>query len=162
MAVKIRLARAGAKKKPFYRVVVTDSRSPRDGRFIEIVGRYNPRSKPTLVELELDRIKEWIGKGATPSETVEKLIAIAEAPDKPAPATAKDSRVSKKAASAAADAEKAAAQPAPEPEAAPEPEVEAAADAEPEAESEAAADEPAEADAPADDADEPADDDAEA
>jgi small subunit ribosomal protein S16 len=90
LAVKIRLARAGAKKKPFYRVVVTDSRSPRDGRFIEIVGRYDPRAEPTLIELRLERIEDWVSKGATPSETVQKLIAIAKDPDSKAPRTAKD------------------------------------------------------------------------
>lgn len=109
MAVRIRLARAGARNKPFYRVVVSDSRSPRDGRFIEIVGRYNPRTSPSLVELDLDRIKEWISKGASPSETVEKLMAIAESPGEP-PKTAKDARPSKKVAATA----KAAAEPAAE------------------------------------------------
>lgn len=159
MAVKIRLARAGAKKKPFYRVVIADSRSPRDGRFIEIVGRYNPRSNPSMVELDLERIKDWISKGAEPSETVTKLMAIAEAPGT-APTTAKDSRPSKK---QAAEAAKPAADEAP---AAPEPvedevaddataadEADAPADGEPvEAEAEAAepaSEEPAEPDAPA-------------
>ena len=131
MAVKIRLARAGAKKKPFYRVVVTDSRSPRDGRFIEIVGRYNPRTTPTLVELELDRIEDWISKGATPSETVTKLIAIAGDPEASAPQTAKDRRPSKRTAEQAAAQEEKAKEPAPA-EAAPaedEPVEEAAAEA---------------------------------
>ncbi len=105
MAVRIRLARVGAKKKPFYRVVVTDSRSPRDGRFIEIVGRYDPRPHPSLVELELDRIKDWIAKGAAPSETVSKLIAIAEAPEAKAPETAKDKKPSRKAQGKAETAE---------------------------------------------------------
>lgn len=130
LAVKIRLARVGAKKKPFYRVVVTDSRSPRDGRFIEIVGRYNPRSNPTLIELELERIKEWISKGATPSETVEKLIAIAESPDSEPPTTAKDLRPSKK----GADKAEAPAKEAEEADASPGEKTEEAGDANPVAE----------------------------
>lgn len=78
MAVRIRLARAGAKKVPFYRVVAADSRAPRDGRFIEILGRYNPRTEPSTIELDLEKIDAWIAKGATPSETVERLIAAAK------------------------------------------------------------------------------------
>lgn len=77
MAVKIRLARHGAKKAPFYRVVVSDGRARRDGRFIEIVGRYNPRMSPSIVELDLEKIDAWIGKGAQPTEAAGKLIAIA-------------------------------------------------------------------------------------
>jgi small subunit ribosomal protein S16 len=77
LAVKIRLARAGAKKAPFYRVVAADSRAPRDGRFIEILGRYNPRTQPSTVELDLVKVDAWLAKGATPSETAGKLIAIA-------------------------------------------------------------------------------------
>lgn len=77
MAVKIRLARAGAKKAPFYRVVAADSRAPRDGRFIEILGRYNPRTKPSTVELDLEKVDAWLAKGAQPTETAAKLIAIA-------------------------------------------------------------------------------------
>jgi small subunit ribosomal protein S16 len=96
VSVRIRLARAGAKKKPFYRVVVADQRAPRDGRFIEIVGRYNPRTEPSLVELDLDRINEWLDKGAQPTETVTKLIAIAGSPEAAAPETEKDKRISKK------------------------------------------------------------------
>ena len=77
MAVKIRLARHGAKKAPFYRVVVADGRARRDGRFIEIVGRYNPRATPSVVEIELDKVDAWIAKGAQPTEAAGKLIAIA-------------------------------------------------------------------------------------
>ncbi|MBC7266369.1 MAG: 30S ribosomal protein S16 [Coriobacteriia bacterium] len=77
MAVKIRLARAGAKKAPFYRVVAADSRAPRDGRFIEILGRYNPRTKPSTVEIDLEKVDAWLKKGAQPTETAAKLIAIA-------------------------------------------------------------------------------------
>ena len=74
MATRIRLARVGSKKNPIYRVVVADSRSPRDGRFIEIVGRYNPQHDPSTIELDTEKIEEWIGKGAQPSETVKRLM----------------------------------------------------------------------------------------
>lgn len=74
MAVKLRLARVGAKKSPFYRVVVTDSRSPRDGRFIEHVGIYDPTRNPAEVRFRMDRIDHWLGVGATPSDTVAHLI----------------------------------------------------------------------------------------
>lgn len=76
MSVKIRLARAGAKKAPFYRVVAADGRAPRDGRFIEILGRYNPRTQPSTVELDLVKVDAWIAKGAQPTEAAGKLIAI--------------------------------------------------------------------------------------
>ena len=78
MAARIRLARVGSKKNPVYRVVVADSRSPRDGKFIEIVGRYNPQTDPSTIELDRAKIQEWIGKGAQPSDAVAKLIRIAE------------------------------------------------------------------------------------
>ena len=74
MAVKIRLARHGAKKRPFYRVVVADSESPRDGRFIENVGTYNPLKDPAEVTLKLERIKHWIDQGAIPSDTVKSIL----------------------------------------------------------------------------------------
>ncbi|HEY5517202.1 MAG TPA: 30S ribosomal protein S16 [Coriobacteriia bacterium] len=77
MAVKIRLARAGAKKAPFYRVIAADGRSTRDGRFLEILGRYNPRTEPSFIELDLAKVDAWIGKGAQPTEAAAKLIAIA-------------------------------------------------------------------------------------
>lgn len=73
--VKIRLRRMGAKKQPTYRFVVADSRSPRDGRFIEIVGHYNPRTEPKTVVVNADKVKEWLAKGAQPSETVRRLLA---------------------------------------------------------------------------------------
>ena len=76
MAAKIRLARVGSKKNPIYRVVVADSRSPRDGRFIEIVGRYNPQTEPSLIELDEARVKDWLGKGAQPTEAVARLIKV--------------------------------------------------------------------------------------
>jgi small subunit ribosomal protein S16 len=74
MAARIRLARVGSKKNPIYRVVVADSRSPRDGRFIEIVGRYNPQTQPSTIDLDADKIADWISKGATPSESVKRLM----------------------------------------------------------------------------------------
>ena len=77
MAVRIRLTRVGSKKNPIYRVVVADARSPRDGRFIEIVGRYNPQTDPSTIELDADKVKDWISKGAQPSDAVSKLIKAA-------------------------------------------------------------------------------------
>ena len=77
MAVRIRLTRVGSKKNPIYRVVVADSRSPRDGRFIEIVGRYNPQTNPSTIELDESKITEWLAKGAQPTEPVSKLIKAA-------------------------------------------------------------------------------------
>jgi small subunit ribosomal protein S16 len=74
MRVRIRLARHGAKKKPFYRIVVADSESPRDGRFLEKVGTYDPLGDPAKVSLKSDRIKYWMDKGATPSDTVKSLL----------------------------------------------------------------------------------------
>ncbi len=72
--VKIRLARHGAKKRPYYRVIVANSRSPRDGRFIDEVGRYNPCVEPAMVQLDLDKVDEWLAKGAQPTDTVAALI----------------------------------------------------------------------------------------
>ena len=77
MAVKIRLTRVGSKKNPIYRVVVADSRSPRDGRFIEIVGRYNPQTEPSTIDLDAEKIKDWMAKGAQPTEPVARLIKAA-------------------------------------------------------------------------------------
>jgi small subunit ribosomal protein S16 len=74
MAVKIRLARFGAKKRPFYRIVVADGRYPRDGRFLENVGTYNPMVEPNEVTLKKERIEYWIGQGAIPSDTVNSLL----------------------------------------------------------------------------------------
>lgn len=74
MPVKIRLARHGAKKKPFYRVVVANSESPRDGSFLEIVGTYNPLLDPAEIILKKDRIDYWMGQGALPSDTVRSLL----------------------------------------------------------------------------------------
>jgi small subunit ribosomal protein S16 len=74
MAAKIRLARVGSKKNPIYRVVVADSRSPRDGRFIEIVGRYNPQTEPSSIQLDEAKIRDWLSKGAQPTESVRRLL----------------------------------------------------------------------------------------
>ncbi len=72
--VKIRLRRTGAKKKPHYRVIVADSRAPRDGRFIEILGHYNPRTNPVTFKVHEDRVFHWLSVGAQPTESVKKLL----------------------------------------------------------------------------------------
>ena len=77
MAVKMRLTRVGSKKNPIYRVVVADSRAPRDGKFIEIVGRYNPQPDPSLIEFDEDKVRDWLGKGAQPSDPVARLLKAA-------------------------------------------------------------------------------------
>jgi small subunit ribosomal protein S16 len=77
LAVKIRLARHGAKKSPYYRVVIADARSPRDGRFIEEVGRYNPCVEPAYIKLDFEKIDTWLRNGAQPTEIVSKLIVKA-------------------------------------------------------------------------------------
>ena len=74
MSVKIRLARHGAKKRPYYRIVVADSESPRDGRYLEAVGSYNPLQDPAEVTLKEDRVKYWIDQGALPSDTVKSIL----------------------------------------------------------------------------------------
>jgi small subunit ribosomal protein S16 len=89
--VKIRLKRMGAKKRPFYRLVVADSRSPRDGRFIELLGFYDPLPNPAKVQIDADKVREWIGKGARPSDAARALLVeqgiLAKVPRvfKPAP-----------------------------------------------------------------------------
>ena len=77
MAVKIRLARHGAKKAPYYRIDVADARAPRDGRFIEEVGRYNPCVDPAMVKLDFEKVDTWIKNGAQPTDTVARLIETA-------------------------------------------------------------------------------------
>lgn len=74
MAVKIRLRRMGTNKKPFYRIVATDSRFPRDGRFIEILGFYNPKTSPKQIKIEKEKVISWLRKGAKMSQTVERLF----------------------------------------------------------------------------------------
>jgi small subunit ribosomal protein S16 len=131
LAVAIRLTRVGATKRPAYRVIAIDKRRSRDGRALEILGYYDPLTEPATVQLETDKIKAWIGKGAQPSETVVKLMAQAEraaaagpSAEKPKRATrpAKPKASSKSAAKAAAKAEA----PAAEATEAPEPETPAA------------------------------------
>ena len=83
MAVSIRLRREGSSKRPRYRVVVADSRAPRDGRFIEMIGHYNPVTNPPVVVIDRERAELWISKGAQPSNTVKKLMANAPRPIAP-------------------------------------------------------------------------------
>ena len=78
LTVRIRLARHGAKKAPYYRVVVANASAPRDGRFIDEVGRYNPCANPTFLKLDLEKIDTWVKNGAQPTETVSRLIAKAK------------------------------------------------------------------------------------
>ncbi len=82
MAVSIRLRRTGTTKRPRYRVVVADSRAPRDGRFIEILGHYNPLTEPPTVSIDRAKVEAWIAKGAQPSNTVRKLMANTKEPTK--------------------------------------------------------------------------------
>ena len=164
--LKIRLARGGAKKRPYYSIVVADSHSPRDGRFIEKVGAYNPMLKkedPTRVTLKIERIQEWIGKGAQPTDRVARFLAQAglvkwehgNNPKKAVPGQKAKERAEERAqrdTDRAAAAAEAAAQPAPEPEPvveeAPAAEAPAAEEAAPAAEeAPAAAEEAAPADA---------------
>ena len=84
MATKIRLARAGAKKRPFYQVVVADERSRRDGRFIENMGTYDPTKNPAVFKLNAEKIKAWLGKGAQPTDTVRQILKKAGILDKAA------------------------------------------------------------------------------
>lgn len=79
MAVKIRLMRVGKKKQPTYRVVVADARFPRDGRFVEIIGKYGPREDPPLVDIDNDRALDWLRKGAQPTEQVQRLLTLSGA-----------------------------------------------------------------------------------
>jgi small subunit ribosomal protein S16 len=76
MAVKIRLARHGSKKAPFYRIVVADARSPRDGAFIDRVGTYDPRSNPSDIRVDAEKAREWLGKGAQPTDQVRKILKV--------------------------------------------------------------------------------------
>jgi small subunit ribosomal protein S16 len=102
LAVKIRLARHGAKKHPFYRVVVADAHARRDGRFIELVGRYNPLTNPKTIDIDLEKVDAWIAKGAQPTNTVAHLSNIVR---EGTPAPEKKQKLSKKQAAKAASAE---------------------------------------------------------
>ena len=79
MAVKLRLTRVGSKKNPIYRVVAADSRAPRDGRFLDIVGRYNPQTDPSTIEIDEAKAKDWLSKGAQPTEAVARLLKVISA-----------------------------------------------------------------------------------
>jgi small subunit ribosomal protein S16 len=126
VAVKIRLMRVGKKKQPTYRVVVADERSPRDGRFIEIIGQYQPRQEPSVVTLDTDKAVSWLQKGAQPTEQAAKVLGIAgvwdayktttgrDAAAKPAPKTPKPKAVTETPAPAPAPAAAAAEGPAEE------------------------------------------------
>ena len=168
MAVKIRLMRVGKKKQPTYRVVVADGRSPRDGRFIEIIGQYAPRQEPSGVEINAESALAWLRKGAQPTEQVQKLLTVTgvwaqyEA-ERGKPAVTKLSRrgyvtgkvapsVKKVKEAAKEEAPKAEAAPAPKAEAAPAPVEEAVVEAAPEPEPEAAPVASAEAETPAEEA----------
>jgi small subunit ribosomal protein S16 len=140
MAVKIRLKRMGAKKRPFYRIVVADARSPRDGRFIELVGHYDPLKDPSVVKFDEERIRHWMGTGAKPSDAVRELLER----EGFLPATPHPVRTKKAPAQAAT--------PAPAAAAVAEPESAAVGAEEPAAEAEASA---AEVEAPAKGAEEP-------
>lgn len=76
MAVRMRLTRVGSAKNPIYRIVVADARSPRDGRVIESIGRYNPRAEPSFIEIDAEKASAWLEKGVQPSQSVKKLLAI--------------------------------------------------------------------------------------
>jgi small subunit ribosomal protein S16 len=76
LAVRMRLTRVGSTKNPIYRIVVVDSRARRDGRAIETIGQYNPQMNPSLIEIDADKAKKWLGEGAQPSRTVKKLLSI--------------------------------------------------------------------------------------
>ena len=109
MAVRIRLARVGATKRPSYRVVAIDSRRPRDGRALEILGYYDPLTEPATVQIDTERFAAWVGKGALPSETVAKLIKLSGSAPAPAGSPApKPTRARKPSAKAAAKAKAAA------------------------------------------------------
>lgn len=76
MAVKMRLKRIGAKKKPFYRIIIADERSPRDGKFIDQVGTYNPLTDPSEIKIDAEKAKDWLSKGVQPTDAVKKLLKI--------------------------------------------------------------------------------------
>jgi small subunit ribosomal protein S16 len=112
LAVKIRLSRVGATKHPSYRVVVIDSRRPRDGRALEIIGFYDPLTDPATVRIDTARVDAWVGKGAKPSDTVARLLKLAEARTEEAAGAAKSKAPAAPRAPKATKARKAAAKPA--------------------------------------------------
>jgi small subunit ribosomal protein S16 len=114
LAVKIRLSRVGATKHPSYRVVVIDSRRPRDGRALEIIGFYDPLTDPATVRIDTARVDAWVGKGAKPSDTVARLLKLAAAPPEEAAAAGKTRARAVPKAPKATRARKAAAKPAAE------------------------------------------------
>jgi len=138
MAVRVRLTRVGSKKNPIWRVVVADRRSPRDGRFIEAIGHYNPQTKPSTIVLDHERLDHWLALGAEPTNTVKKLMRAKDNPQVVEPEPAPEPQATPPR------------EPEPEAEAAPEVEAEAAPDAEaaraaePEAPAEPEAEAPAE------------------
>jgi len=131
MAVRLRLRREGTVKRPHYRIVASDSRSPRDGRFIEALGDYHPLDEPSTIRVDADRALHWLRHGALPTSAVEKLLRISgvweqfKPGDAPARVRGEKVRLSKKARARAAEAAAAAAAPAPEPEPAAEPAADA-------------------------------------
>jgi small subunit ribosomal protein S16 len=115
MSLKIRLARAGTKKRPYYHIVIADSRSPRDGRFIERIGHFNPllpKEKTERLKLDLDKVKAWLAKGALPTDRVLRFLDEAGVMKRPARSNPEKAKPKKKAQERAAAAEKAAATPA--------------------------------------------------
>ena len=113
--LKIRLARVGKKKQPTYRVVIADARAPRDGKYVEIIGQYNPRTEPNTFVIDEDKARDWMRKGAQPTERVHKLFAtvgLMEAPVYPAPKPKEEPQASRGAAAAPTAAAPAAAAPA--------------------------------------------------
>jgi small subunit ribosomal protein S16 len=149
----------GAKKRPFYRLVVADARSPRDGRFIEAIGTYDPLANPAVVRVDAERVKEWMSKGAKPTDIARQLLVREGVLEHTGPRyekVEKGAKPSKKQVAKARAAEEAAAQPAPEPivdqaatEAPAAPEAEAAVEEAPAAEADVAAEAPADEAAPA-------------
>lgn len=80
MAVRIRLTRKGRKKQPFYRIVIADSQAPRDGKFLDIIGTYDPLEDPAVIQMDTEKLADWMGKGAKPTQTVKTLIANCRTP----------------------------------------------------------------------------------
>ena len=125
MAVKLRLRREGTKKTPHYRVVAADSRSPRDGRFIEIIGEYHPLDQPSTIKIDEERAMHWLQHGAQPTDQVKQLLRIVgvweqfkpdDKPKRDRSAKADEPKLSKKAKAKAAEAAESSKKPAPEPE----------------------------------------------